>query len=161
ARTAGLLLRMDIGLVGTIVSEPDSSRQVKVEWQGGALGVDLTRWLKEKEVLAVVDGQGARMPLMPWTVVRIDTAPKGGSSTCTLFSRYKLPRTTGLRCILLGTRKDSGVRLRLVQMTREGGFTEIQSGLHLEFRQNNFESTTFTRDIVRLTRDVDTTNLKN
>ena len=54
ARLAALLIARDVGLLGTVASEPDSDGKVKVDLNGGGLGADLGRWLKKGEVMGLV-----------------------------------------------------------------------------------------------------------
>jgi hypothetical protein len=137
---AALLMEKDVGLTGTVVSEPDAGRRVRVEWRGSALGVDLGRWLKKGEVLCVANPQpGSGEATLPWTLVQIETAPKDGASTCVLFSRRRLSRTTGLRVMLLGTQAGP-LRLRLLEAKRGGGFKELDLPVKLEFRHQGFDA---------------------
>jgi hypothetical protein len=55
-----------------------------------------------------------------------------------LFSRYRLPRATGLRCMLVGTRSGP-LRLRLLEQKRGGGLQELEQSVTLEFRHHGFE----------------------
>jgi hypothetical protein len=67
AQRAALLIERDLALVGTITTEPDAQRKVEVQLQGGALGVDLSRWVRPGEVFGVVsvdsEGTGAMAAL--------------------------------------------------------------------------------------------------
>jgi hypothetical protein len=139
ARVAALLMNQDVGLTGTIVSEPDAGKRVKVDWRGGGLGVDLSRWLKKGEVLCVANPRpGSGEPTLAWTLLQIETPAKDGSSTCVLFSRYRMQRATGLRCMLMGTRSGP-LRLRLLEQKRGGGLKELEQSVTLEFRHHGFD----------------------
>src|SRR5262249_12403421 len=52
AKAAALLVERDLGILGTLTSEPDQQRRVKVELRGGELG-DLSSWVKKGDVFAV------------------------------------------------------------------------------------------------------------
>src|SRR5262249_39559919 len=131
SRTAALLVQRDVGLTGTITSEPDSDRRVRVEWRGGGLGVEMGKWLDKGQVLCLVTPRSSST--VASAVLQIETAPKDGASTCVLFSRFRLAKATGLRCMLLGTRSGP-VRLRLLQPKGNGKFDNLDSDALLEFR---------------------------
>lgn len=139
SRTAALLLEQDVGLTGTITSEPDGGKRVQVEWRGGGLGVDLSKWIKKGEVLCLANPRSnAPEATLAWTVLQVETAPKDGVSNCLLYSRFKMPKATGLRCMLMGTRSGT-LRLRLLQAKKGGGFEELERRVQLEFRRHGFD----------------------
>jgi hypothetical protein len=139
ARAAALLIAHDLGLVGTIVSEPDVAGRVKVDLRGGALGVDLGRWVKKGEVMSVVRMSGDSAGVaVPWTYLQVDSPPTGGECVCRLFRRYQAMRVTGLRCVLLGTRSGT-MRLRLVKEEPGGRYSPYRDAVQLEIRRRGFE----------------------
>ncbi len=158
ARAAALLIEHDLGLVGTVESEPDSDGKVRVELRGGGLGVDLSRWIKKDEVLALVRVAGDRPGQeMPWAFLQVETPAADGACTCRVYRRYPGLRVKGLRCVLLGTRSGS-MRLRVVQEKRGGGYGELESSVRLEIRRHGFEGeeSTLLKVFPDGTRDVDT-----
>jgi hypothetical protein len=113
ARTTALLMERDLGLLGTIESEPDERGLVRVTLKGGKLGLDLSRWVKKGEVFEVL-----RAPSP--TVLQVEEPAADGACRCRLHTRSIRPfPAAGLRCVLLGTRKGP-VRLRLVHRLRDG-----------------------------------------
>jgi tetratricopeptide (TPR) repeat protein len=158
ARTVALLISHDLGLVGTVVSEPDSAGRVRVELKGGQLA-PLDRWFKKDEVLRLVrvvgDGAGQQVP---WTFLQVETPAKDGVCTCRLYRRYPSLRVRGLRCVLLGTRSGS-LRLRVVQEKRGGrGYQAPESTLTLQIRRRGFEgeNSSLLQVVPRVGGDVDT-----
>jgi hypothetical protein len=138
-RAAGLLIGQDAGFLGTVVSEPDAASRVNVELKGGALGVDLGRWVKVGEIMGLVRVEGdAPGQQVPWTYLQVESAPKDGVCVCRLFRRYPRMQVQGCRAVLLGTRSGS-LRLRVVEETPKGGITELQSPVQLQFRRRSFE----------------------
>jgi hypothetical protein len=139
ARAAALLIEHDLGLLGTVVSEPDAAGRVKVELKGGGLGVDLGRWVKKDEVMGLVRVNGdAAGSAVPWTFLQVEAAPASGVCTCRAFRRYPQMQVQGMRCVLLGTRSGT-MRLRVVQETPGGGYTEMRSSVRLQIRRRGFE----------------------
>ena len=109
------LLERDLGLLGTVVGEPDRQGMVSVEMRGGALGVDLGKWVKKGEVFGLVKVEGNSLGTeVPWTILRVVEPPSKGVCRCQLFSRYQLRQVTGLKAVLLGT-TTGPLRLRLLQ----------------------------------------------
>ena len=157
AQRAALLIERDLALVGTITTEPDAQRKVEVQLQGGALGVDLSRWVRPGEVFGVVsvDSEGTGQWL-PFTVVQVNEPVREGRFVGRFFSRYRQSRVAGLRCVLLGTRSGS-VRLRLMEES-PGGSTRLRTPVTLQFRRTGFEGEDSTRLVLnpQLGRDVDT-----
>jgi hypothetical protein len=139
ARAAALLIEHDLGLVGTVVSEPGAAGRVKVELKGGGLGVDLGRWVKKGEVMGLVrvNGEAAGSPV-PWTYLQVEEPPTSGVCVCRVFRRYPQMQIQGLRTVLLGTRSGT-LRLRVVQETPGGGYTELRSNVRLQIRRRGFE----------------------
>src|SRR5262249_3116729 len=91
------------------------------------------------QVLCLANPRGnAGTPTLPWTLLRIETEPKDGASTCTLFSRSSKTQTTGLRVMLLGTRSGP-LRLRLLQAKKGGGFEELPGNVRLSWRRHGFD----------------------
>jgi hypothetical protein len=139
AREAALLIRRDLGLVGTITSAPDAGGAVGVVLKGGGLGVDLGRWVKKGEVFSVVrmDGSGPGQE-MAWTLLQVETPPTDGVCKCRLYCRFVDPQVIGARCVLLGTRPGT-LRLRLVEEKPGGGFAELVGVAKVEIRKRSFE----------------------
>jgi hypothetical protein len=139
ARAAGLLIKQDLGLLGTVLGEPDAGQKISVALQGADLGVNLGRWITPGEVfsLVLVEGTGVGLEV-PWALATVETAPKDGVCTCRLFSRKFLPRVAGLRCVLLGTRT-GGLRLRLVEEAPGGGALDKPPNVRLEVRRRSFD----------------------
>jgi hypothetical protein len=140
ARKTAFLLNRDLGLHGTVISEPDPGRLVKVELKATSFGVDLGRWVSKGEVfqLVRVDGAGPAQP-EKWSYLQVVEPPRAGVCTCKLISRYQLARVSGLKAVLLGTRIGP-VRLRLLQENPDGGTGPLQAAVNLQFRKHGFES---------------------
>jgi hypothetical protein len=139
ARAAALLVERDLGLLGMIETEPDVKGRVRVQLKGGGLGVDLARWVKKDEVMAVVRVSGnSSGQQMPWTFLQVDTPPSEGVCTCRLFRRYPRMQVKGMRCVLLGTRSGS-LRLRVMEEAPGGQLTELKYPATLQFRHRGFE----------------------
>lgn len=139
ARTAALLMRHDLPLTGTVVTELDGARQVRVELRGGELGVDFSRWVQKDDLFALVrpdsTGMGIRVPA---AVLQVVEPPREGVCRCTLFSRFRLASVAGLRCVLLGT-QSAPLRLRLMQERPGGGTEPLRTYVTLELRRRGFE----------------------
>jgi hypothetical protein len=144
-RTAALLIERDLGLLGTVESEPDAHRAVRVALKGGKLGVDLSRWVKKDEVFGLVRVQGASpgQPI-PWAVLQVEEPAKDGVCVCRYYSRWLLPRVTGLRCVLLGTYKGP-LRLRLMQEMPDRTLGPLDAPVTLQIRKGGFEGEEATR----------------
>jgi hypothetical protein len=158
ARAAALLVEHDFGLVGTITTAPDASRNVTVQFRGGGLG-PLVGWARAGDIFALVQvpAGNAAGQVIPWSYVQLENAPRGGTATARLLTRYKLTRVAGLRCVRLGTTKGP-LRLRLVK-DASGGDRGVR--VKLEFRQSGFEGPArFPLDADN-TRDVDTSTYDN
>jgi tetratricopeptide (TPR) repeat protein len=138
ARMATFLLERDIGLIGTVSTEPDKGRIVSVEMRGGNLGVDLGRWVKKGEVFALVKVEGnAAGKQQPWTLLQVVEPPKDGVCQCKLFSRHTLGRVTGLRAVLLGT-TSGPLRMRLFQ-EKENGEPGRLLAVTVQLRRDGFD----------------------
>jgi hypothetical protein len=139
ARAAAFLMERDIGLLGTIASEPDKTQQVRVDLKGGDLGVDLARWVKKGEVFQVLraDGPGPAQPVEGAYLQVVEPA-RDGSCLCRLFTRYRLARAAGLRAVLLGTRS-APLRLRVLQEKPGGGAGPLSTPVTLHLRKQGFE----------------------
>jgi hypothetical protein len=162
ARTAALLLERDLGLLGTVDSEPDERGLVQVGLKGGKLGTDLSRWVKKGEVFALTRASGGDE--IPWSVLQVEEPPADGVCKCRLYTRSVRPfPTTGLRCVLLGTRKGP-VRLRFVQQLKDGGtrpgLPPSVASITVQIRHHGFkeEDATKVQFTSNGTRDVDTSN---
>jgi hypothetical protein len=140
ARTAALLIERNLGLLGTVESDPDGNRRVRVILKGGKLGVDLDRWVKKDEVFALVTQTGHPVP---WAVLQVEEPAKDGACLCRFYSRYRLPRVAGLRCVLLSTRKGP-LRLRLMQ-ENGGKMVPLTAAVTLQIRKHGFDGEEATR----------------
>jgi hypothetical protein len=159
ARTTALLMEREIGLLGTVESEPDERGLVQVALKGGKLGVDLGRWVKKGEVFAVMRGTGDAP--MKWVVLQVAEPATDGVCSCRVYPpNLRGLSTTGLRCVLLGTRKGP-VRVRFVHQTKDGG---TRPGLPpsvgiitVQIRHNGFkgEETTLVQFTSNGARDLD------
>jgi hypothetical protein len=155
-RVAGLLIARDLGLVGTITSNPEAGRRVNVELRGGGLGVPLDRWVKVGDVFGLVRGNAALA--LPWRYLQVEKAPAKGVCVCRLFSRYRLSQVVGLRCVHLGT-STAPLKLRFMQENADRSLTKLEGAVSLQVRRFGFEdkpvaSLPTTADSVR---DYDTT----
>lgn len=160
AREAALLIERDLGLLGTITSEPDGQRSVTVELKGGGIAkVDTSKWVKQGEVFQVVRVAGAGAgQVVPWTYLQAEGKPKGGVVTCKFWSRYKLPTVTGLRCVLLSTRSGP-LRLRLREERPGGRPGALEAPVTLQVRRRGFEGEDATRLDRTTDSDLDTSRL--
>jgi hypothetical protein len=155
ARTTALLMEREIGLLGTIDTEPDERGLVQVGLKGGKLGIDLARWVKKGEVFEVL-----RAPSP--TYLQVEEPAADGMCRCRLHTRAIRPfPVNGLRCVLLGTRKGA-VRLRFVHRLRDGstkqGLPPTVASVTVQIRHHGFKEEDAT--LVSLTsngsRDLDT-----
>jgi hypothetical protein len=141
AKVAALLVEKDLGLFGTVASEPDRQGRVQVELRGGGLGVPLGRWVKKGSIFALFNvpagGPGRKED---WALLRVEEPPKEGEGTCTatLFRRYRLARASGLACVQLGTVR-APLRLRLREERPDGRLTNLEGLVTLEIRRHGFE----------------------
>jgi hypothetical protein len=151
-KAAALLVKQDFGLVGTVQSEPDAGKVVKVALRGGGLDVPWGRWVRPGDVFALVEAPpgGASRPVS-WAVLQVKDAPaegtQDGACTCRLFHRYALPRATGLRCIQLGT-VQAPLRLRFVREvpgTNGPRLLPLDTTLSVEARRHGFTGEDATR----------------
>jgi hypothetical protein len=157
ARTAALLIEEDLGLLGTVESEPDAQGLVQLRLKGGALDVDLGKWIKKGEVFGLAEVLGDSVGhWVPWAVLRVEEAPRDGVCTCRYFSRYKLRRVAGLKGVLLGTRKGP-LRLRLMQ-EKNGKLVKMEGSVTLQIRRHGFEGEDATRLSITTNgaKDIDT-----
>lgn len=158
SRTTLFLMERDLGLLGTIQSEPDAANHVQVQLRGGGLGVDLSRWIQKGEIFRLAQ-QEASGParLLEWAYLQVIEPPQEGICTCKLFSRYVLSKTSGLQAELLGTRTGP-LRLRLLQEKPGGGVEPLRSPVTLQLRKFGFEGEETTRQQVTATsgREIDT-----
>jgi hypothetical protein len=118
AKAAALLIKQDFGVLGTVMTEPDAAKkEVKVELRGAGLG-DLSRWVKEGEVFALVPPGGGSPPALEFSFLQVEKPPSEDSSdglwTCRFFRRYRVLSIAGYRCIKLGT-VQAPLRLRWLQ----------------------------------------------
>lgn len=138
ARLTALLIERDLGLIGTVLGEPDAGAQLKLELRGGGLGVDLARWVRKGEIfsLARLPAEGPAEP-QPFLYLQVVTPPEEGVCTCRVLNRYRPGPMTGMKATLLGTRTGP-VRLRLMQ---EGprGQEPLERPVRLAFRQHGFD----------------------
>jgi hypothetical protein len=143
ARTAGLLMAHDFGLVGT-VTDPGDGKAVRVTIRGGGLGVPLERWVKKGDVFALVRiNQGSAGPWavrVPWALLQAEEAPKDGACVCRLYYRHPEPLAMGpgvlgYRCIKLGTTRGP-LRLRFVEASERA--PTPQPGLQVRVRHYGF-----------------------
>ena len=158
ARTAALLIEQDLGLLGTVETEPDKQGLVSVRLKGGGLDVDFGKWVKKGEVFALVRVPGdSPGQWVPWAVLQVEEPATDGVCVCRYFSRYRLPRVAGLKCVLLGTQKGP-LRLRLVQEKR-GKLVKLDGNVTLQIRRHGFEGEDATLLPISTNgvRDVDTT----
>lgn len=159
AREAALLIERDLGLLGTITSEPDAERKVTVELKGGGIDkVDLSKWVKPGEVFAVAE-VGNNLPgrLLPWTYLQAEGEPEKGVVTCKFYSRYRLKSVKGLRAVLLNTRAGS-LRLRLREERGDGRLGQPALPWTVQITHRGFEKGEATRVEVTTDgrRDLDT-----
>jgi hypothetical protein len=158
-RTAALMVERDLGLLGTVESEPDKEkRMVRVQLKGGGLGTDLSQWVKKGEVFALVRVAGAGPgQLVPWAVLQVEEPAKDGACVCHYFSRYVLGRVSGLVCVLIGT-QTGPLRLRLMQEKPGGKLGSLDAAVILQIRRTGFdgEDTTRLQLSTNGARDVDT-----
>ena len=153
-KAAALLVKQDFGLVGTVRTEPDAGKVVKVELRGGGLDVPWGRWVQPGDVFALVQAPSGGAS---WAVLQVKDAPAEGSQdglcTCRLFNRYELPRAAGLRCVKLGTVK-APLRLRFLrEVPGPNGprLLPLDTTLTVEVRRHGFTGEDATR--LRLTTD--------
>jgi hypothetical protein len=143
-KAAALLIKQDFGLVGTVQSEPDAGKVVKVELRGGGLDVPWGRWVQPGDVFALLQPAGP----VQWAVLQVKDAPaegaRDGLCTCRLFHRYQLPRVAGLRCIKLGTVR-APVRLLFVRELPNGRQVRLDETLSVEVRRHGFTGEDATR----------------
>ncbi len=147
ARTTALLLERELGLLGTIESEPDDHGLVQVSLKGGKLGVDLSRWVKKGEVFAVLSATGSEA--RAWTYLQVEEPAAEGNCSCRVYSTsLRSFPTTGLRCVLLGTHKGP-VRLRFVHQLRDGsrrqGLPPTVGSITVQIRHHGFKDEEATR----------------
>ncbi len=147
ARTAALLLERELGLLGTIESEQDDRGLVQVSLKGGKLGVDLSRWVKKGEVFAVLSATGGEA--RAWTYLQVEEPATEGRCSCRVYSNsLRGFPTTGLRCVLLGTRTGR-VRLRFVHQLRDGsrrqGLPTTVGNITVQIRHHGFKDEEATR----------------
>jgi hypothetical protein len=147
ARTAALLLESELGLLGTIESEPDDRGLVQVSLKGGKLRVDLSRWVKKGEVFAVLSATGGEA--RAWTYLQVEEPAVDGKCSCRVYSTsLRGFPTSGLRCVLLGTRKGP-VRLRFVYQLRDGsrrqGLPPTVGAITVQIRHHGFKDEESTR----------------
>jgi hypothetical protein len=147
ARTAALLVAQDLGLWGTVTTDPDAGN-VEVELKGGGLKAPLARWVKEGDVFA--------LPRIPYTVLQVVKPPSGGVCTCRVYSHYKLRSIRGQTCVKLGA-VEAPLRLRLLQKT-SSGLAPLEAALTVQVRRAGFEGEDATRlqQTADALRDVDT-----
>lgn len=136
ARTAAFLLKTDLGLSGTIESEPDAAKHVRVSLKGGDLGVDFGKWVKKGDVFQVVRADAGQV--VDGAFLQVVEKPNEGFCTCRLHNRYVLDRLIGLRAVLLGT-KSGPLRLRLLQEKPGGATGPLTESVRLEIRKDGFD----------------------
>ena len=120
ARTAGLLVEQDFGVVGTV--DPGSKGpEVQVTFKGGTLA-PLEPWVQKGAVFAVAQikrgGAGQRSFRLGETLLQAVEQPNQGRCRCRLLHRYPDPLAggpaiLGYRCLKLGT-TEAPLRFRLV-----------------------------------------------
>jgi hypothetical protein len=138
-REAALLVERDLGLLGTVVSEPNADRLVDVVLKGGKLGVDLGEWVKKGQVFQLVRQSGAAPgQAEPWAILQVEKPAAGGSCQCRLYNRFRLTRVSGMRAVLLGTR-DGTIRLRAMQQSPDGNLRPLATSVTLQVRHHGFE----------------------
>jgi hypothetical protein len=160
AKTAALLVERDLGLLGTVTSEPDVQRRVKVELRGGELA-EMALWVKKGDVFSLVRVlPGVAGQQVPWAVLHVEEEPRGGVCEARLYSRYRLTRASGLHCIKLGT-TTGPLRLRLMQEKPGGALAPLESQMTVQFRRRGFrgEDTTVLSLGTKGVGDVDTASL--
>jgi hypothetical protein len=152
ARAAALLVAQDFGLLGTVLTEPDGQKLVRVEMKAGALG-PLGRWLRKGQVFEILPpGGGAAKE---WALLQLQEPPseadRSGVVVCRLLNRYRLEGSLiGFRCLLLGTTKGP-LRLRFVQERTRGVHTPLDHTLTLVLRRAGFSG----EDSTRLAKSTD------
>lgn len=139
ARQAAFLLERELGLLGTIASEPNENQQVRVDLKGGWLGTDLARWIKKGEVFQVVriDGPGAG-EADEGAYLQVVEPAREGACTCKLYSRFKVGGFTGMRAVLLGTRSGP-LKLRVYQEGPDGRVRSVAGLVTLHIRKHGFD----------------------
>ena len=146
SKMATSLVYRDFGVVGTVVepSKMNDQTPVKIELKGGGLGVPMSRWVKEKEVFAIVPMKNDGTPdaRLPWALLRVTEAPAPGSGTCTcmLYHRHPLDPTPaqGYRCIKLGT-TTGPLKIRVSQAGEDGGSLPLTEALDVGVSATGFE----------------------
>jgi hypothetical protein len=119
ARTIGLMLDNEFGIVGEITN-PGDELNVEMTLKGAGLGVPLSRWAHAGDVFGVVRiVGGGRSEPVPWAILQAQDVPdKNGVVKCRFHHRHRIAlrsSTGSLRCIKLNTLKHRPLRLRLVK----------------------------------------------
>ncbi|MFO0876836.1 MAG: hypothetical protein U0840_05635 [Gemmataceae bacterium] len=156
-RAAVFLMERDLGLVGSVITEPDAAGQVALELRGGQLGVDLGTWVKKGELFRLVRlGPTGPGQVVEWSYLQVQEPPRDGTCRCRVLTRYRLPRLSGLRAELIGARVGP-VRLRLLQ-EKPGGAGPLESPVTLHLRKHGFEGEDSSKLQLTATssRDIDT-----
>jgi hypothetical protein len=144
ARTIGLLIDRDFGLIGT-VPDKEEGGTLEVKLRGGDRGVALDRWVQKGDVFALVQivqsGGKERALRVPWALLQAQGGPRDGVVTCRLFHRHPTPLKKALdfvefRCVKLAT-ITAPLRLRFVKAGAK--LPTVENGLHLQIRRQGFE----------------------
>jgi hypothetical protein len=151
ARKAARLVNRDFGLAGTVVETGE--HDVKVALRGGALGVDLSPWIREGAVFAVArvrrEGNRRRSARVESALLQAVDRPAEGICRCRYFHRYAQDRlqepgpevvyrclqqattTTPLRLRLLDRQTFAplvGLQVNVSGAGFSGPFTELTTG---------------------------------
>ncbi len=148
SKMATTLVYRDFGVVGTVVTRSINDKNpVKVELKGGGLGVPMNRWVKEKEVFALVPIQADGTPgtREPWALLRVTEAPAEGSGTCICMLYHRHPLRSeppqGYRCLKLGTTVGP-LKIRISQRGEEGGALPLTESIDVGVSPNGFQEST-------------------
>jgi hypothetical protein len=144
ARTIGLLIDRDFGIVGAVPDKEEGGR-LEVKLIGKEADVALDRWVQKGDVFALVQivrsGGRERAVRVPWALLQAQEPPREGVVTCRLYHRHKTPldQTPGFvafRCIKLATIK-APLRVRFVKAGAK--LPTVENGLFLHIRRHGFD----------------------
>lgn len=144
AKAAALLIKQDFGVLGTVMTAPEPTREeVTVELRGGGLG-DLSRWVKQGEVFALVPPGGGSPRELEWSLLQVEKplSANARDCRCRFFHRYKVRRSiAGYRCIKLGT-VQTALRLRWYETSPDSQEKSkpLNRRISVEIRHYGFDS---------------------
>jgi hypothetical protein len=130
ARTAALLVEHDFGLIGTATATVDwrsVGGRVRLDLQGGGLGVPLDQRVRVGEVFAVLQtAPGKPGRTTPWALLRVEEAPRNGSCVCRYYTRHPNPLRAGTLCVKFGTREQAALNLDVTLHTSKELSAELR-----------------------------------